>query len=406
MTRHKANARRKGQMARALTLSVALAASGLIAAAPASAAENRKEVKTRVKISLTQVSGPSGGATSPDYLVKGRVQSPAKACERRWVMVTKPRGHRRDTDHTTRRRRGRFTLTWTERSGEPPEHYLVKALRSFPGQRRGEYGRVCEADQVRLSTRTFTPSEAGIAAATPASAAEEVKEVNTRVRLNRLNYDPSVDGFYLRGRVLSPAEGCERRRRVKVMDGAPRAHGRTTALASKGGSFKLHWHDPTPAEHYRVKAPRSFAPGHRSLKCEPDAKRIRVPPLPSEAGIAAAPASAAEGVKSQVKVSVVRALGGTSFTVQGSVHSSDEDCKRDRHVKLVGWKRNRGLRGHPTDHTGDNAGTGYGPGHFTLYWSDRTPPKHYRIRVRRGRVFHESGDECEADVKRFAWRRY
>jgi hypothetical protein len=58
----------------------------------------------------------------------------------------------------------------------------------------------------------------------------------------------------------------------------------------------------------------------------------------------AAPASAAEGVtevKTQVKIRSVSPLGGREFFVWGTVHSSDEECERERFVKLIGGQRLR-----------------------------------------------------------------
>jgi hypothetical protein len=140
----------------------------------------------------------------------------------------------------------------------------------------------------------------------------------------------------------------------------------------------------------------------KGLQCEHDRSPRFIPP-PSEAGIAAAPASAVEEVKSQAKIRSVKALGGTAFSVQGSVDSSDEDCKQERLVRLVGWKRMsfRGTRHFTPPQRRDRLRPG--PLHPLLARPDSA--KHYRIKVRRS--FREDGSlECEPDVKRFAWRRH
>jgi hypothetical protein len=111
------------QIARALTLSVALAVVGLIAATPASAAEERKgvlpsghqlateRVKSRVKINSIRKRADA-------WLVEGVVRSRVNGCERgRLMELNTGRGKPwarevRDKDRTDRR--GRFTLYGTE----------------------------------------------------------------------------------------------------------------------------------------------------------------------------------------------------------------------------------------------------------------------------------------------------
>jgi hypothetical protein len=287
------------QIAGALTLSVALAAIGLITAAPASAAEEVREVTTRVKIqrvhsrTLTWVTWdgiPVPSRFRVGGVVKGVVRSRKEGCEsHRRVRLVDDSGRRYrqpvSIPHPNRTGgRGRFELypTLREEVAEAST-FRVVAPRSFPREPPNGTRRFitrsfkCKADRSRWFTFP-PPSEAGIAAA-PASAAEEV---NTRLKLDRLDLDPGVDRFYVSGRVRSSVKACKRPRFVNVIrPGGVRVahpHGarrRLTDTDSKG-HFSLSWRDENPPARYRFKVPRSFPEG-RSLKCEADVKRIRVP---------------------------------------------------------------------------------------------------------------------------------
>jgi hypothetical protein len=167
-------ARPEARMPRALTLSVALAATGLIAAAPASAAEDRKAVKTQVKI--TRV---SSHIVSPDfrppyawYFVKGKVRSPRAGCRYgRWVRLNHQTEDQTD-GYFTASRDGVFWLGWPDRTFPfTQQHDRAKITRSpsasHPLAESVPDGRfTCKGDR----SRRFTippPSEVGIAAAAP-----------------------------------------------------------------------------------------------------------------------------------------------------------------------------------------------------------------------------------------------
>ena len=157
-------ARPEARMPRALTLSVALAAIGLIAAAPASAAKERKVVKTQVKIkSVSSEIGPLGRV---QYFVKGRVHSPRRGCRNDRRVQLKDQ-----TEHVTRAglrsvTRGRFWLGWTDRTDPPTQQQVrVKVPRSTSRSTSLADGRfICKGDRSRWFTIP-PPSEAGIAAA-------------------------------------------------------------------------------------------------------------------------------------------------------------------------------------------------------------------------------------------------
>ncbi len=146
-------------MPRVLTLGVALAAIGLIAAAPASAAKDRKVVKTQVKI--TRVSSEIGPLGRTKYFAKGRVHSPQRECRINRRVMLKDR-----TEHVTRAgyftvTRGRFWLSWPDRT-DPPTQQQVRVTAPRTAHRDDRF--ICELDR----SRRFTippPSEAGIAAA-------------------------------------------------------------------------------------------------------------------------------------------------------------------------------------------------------------------------------------------------
>jgi hypothetical protein len=137
-------------MARARTLSVVLAGTGLIAAAtpasaaaPASAGEDVTEVKTRVTIEFKVATG------GREKFVKGRVRSPEDECEgRRLVKIIGERAgnlHGREDGDVTRHR-GRFTLSWLDNARA---HYRVKVFSSF----RHDGSLKCKADAERFRFR-------------------------------------------------------------------------------------------------------------------------------------------------------------------------------------------------------------------------------------------------------------
>jgi hypothetical protein len=261
------------QIARALTLSVALTAIGVIAApAPASAAGDRKEVKTRVKIQRVH-----------SNVVKGVVRSPEKDCEwHRHVWLVDDSGRRYRTLDPLAGLRARFTLNRVIPVVEAST-FRVVAPRSVPRERSwrpipghgGGFNRSfkCKADRSRWLTFP-PPSEAGIAAA-PASAPEDVREVKTRLRITFMVGSPGGE-LFVKGRVRSPEQRCVNRRIVKFIgERAGNLHGRANGDRTlRGGRFTLLLHDPTPRERYRLKALRSFRL-EGSLKCKPDVKRFR-----------------------------------------------------------------------------------------------------------------------------------
>jgi hypothetical protein len=269
---------------------VALATIALIAAAPAWA-EDLREVETRVKINHVSSRIVNSHPPSASYRVRFELRSPEAGCRngRRVKLVHRP-GVRSWTEDSG------ATLYWNDELEFPftREHERVKVSRSRP-QPNGEPRRetfICKGDRSRRLTFP-RPSEAGIAAA-PASAAEEVTEAKTRVKISFAG-TLSGEDFFMKGEVQSPVKKCERRRLVKLVGGSPvRGYvvDYTTARTKPGGGhrgrFSLDWVDPNPPAHYRIKAPRSFPRKDGSLKCKADVKRFRTP----EAGIAAAPASA------------------------------------------------------------------------------------------------------------------
>jgi hypothetical protein len=164
-------ARPEARVPRALTLSVALAAIGLIAAAPASAAKDRKVVKTQVKItgvSSEIVSDDFDGAPYAIYKVYGVVRSPREECRR-----DRPKEliHHPSDWHAASGYMRHFVLFWRDRTAPFTEEHDRVKVRRLTSRAWGEYhnaapaGRfICKADR----SRQFTippPSEAGIAAA-------------------------------------------------------------------------------------------------------------------------------------------------------------------------------------------------------------------------------------------------
>ena len=160
-------ARREAGMPRVLTLSVALAAIGLIAAAPASAANDRKEVETRVKITRvsSHIVSPVSGAPYASYSVKGVVHSLRPGCRiYRPVTLIHHQVFEVFRHFTTADDRpGWFWQAWPDLTVPfTQQHDRVKVPRS-PSYPDGRF--ICEGDR----SPRFTippPSEAGIAAAT------------------------------------------------------------------------------------------------------------------------------------------------------------------------------------------------------------------------------------------------
>jgi hypothetical protein len=384
------------QIAGALTLSMALAAIGLIAvAAPASAGLGGGQT-VRVESEITIRFAAAG------HFYSGRVKANKVACtENRKVKLffRRTRGGPRRLFKTTSTgddgRWGPKRFEWLAGGGRLSADVFFAVV-----TRTERSGYVCLRDKSRVvafhqgdgchpTCQPSTSREAGIAAA-PASAAEDAKEVKTHVHLHLRRTVPPGH-WDLSGRVLSSVKTCERGRKVRVkrIGGATLDKDRTQAGGGHRGEFFLNFRDPSPPKHYRVKVRRSF-PGEGSLKCEAVEKRVvRTAP------IAAAPASAAEEVReveSRVTICCVNALGGGSFELQGEVQSSVKACKRGRRVTVIGGQR-------PVARA-----RGWRKGGFYLRWNDRTPPEHYRVKVHRsfpppgeGR----SGLKCKADVKRF-----
>jgi hypothetical protein len=287
----------------------------------------------------------------------------------------------------------------------------------------------------------------GLIAAAPASALEDVElrvkvngstlalaepgqrfpggllgtvKVKSRVKIKRVTDIPGSGRKKVIGVVRSRKRACEKDRVVYLkVGGVPLVTGVKGWATNRRGVWKIkiggYGLDVKPEKVLEngfsavVDREIKINEGRRGLHCGPDrSPRFTVPP-PSEAGIAAAPASAAEEVR-EVKTRVtVLFVAGPGFYVKGSVRSSDEECERDRLVKLAGWQRMKPGRQAPiTARTG--AGDAPLAHRFTLYWDwgahrNRNPPKRFRIKA--PRTFREDGSlECEADVKRFAWRRY
>jgi hypothetical protein len=85
--------------------------------------------------------------------------------------------------------------------------------------------------------------------------------------------------LFVRGRVRSPEQKCVWHRGVNFIGerGRNPQHGGAGDLTFRDGRFSLLLrHDPTPREHYRIKARRSFHEDG-SLKCKADVKRFRTP---------------------------------------------------------------------------------------------------------------------------------
>jgi hypothetical protein len=161
---------------RVLTLSVALAAIGLIAAAPASAAQDRKAVKTQVKIT-----GVSSEIVNPDvqeasfgidpyaiYSVYGVVRSPREECrrDRPKELIHHPSDWHASSGYFTR-----FNLYWRDRTAPFTEEHDRVKVRRWTSRAWGAYhnaepdGRfICKADRSRRFTIAL-PSDAEIEAA-------------------------------------------------------------------------------------------------------------------------------------------------------------------------------------------------------------------------------------------------
>jgi hypothetical protein len=139
----------------------------------------------------------------------------------------------------------------------------------------------------RAGTLSVALAAIGLIAAAPASATHDLREVETKLHLNRVRHDLGGrpgDRWLLTGQVRSSVKACERGRLVKLVGGRRLRGGgqhtkdRTAAGGGQRGHFYLGWYDSSPPQRYRVKVRRSFPGGEdRSLKCEADEKRVHAP---------------------------------------------------------------------------------------------------------------------------------
>ena len=183
---------------------------GLIAA-PVPAAKDRKEVKTRVKITRVSSTIESADPTAPSaiYQVYGVVRSPREECRGK---RPKELIHHPSDWHAAAGELRHFNLFWRERTLPfTEEHDRVKVRRSPSPDGRF----ICKADR----SRRFTippPSEAAVAA-----VAKEKIKVETSVSLTASLSAPQPDpspSFV--GEVKAKKKGCERGRTVTVSNGS------------------------------------------------------------------------------------------------------------------------------------------------------------------------------------------
>ncbi len=289
-------------MPRVLTLGVALAALGLIAAAPASAAKDRKVVKTRVTIThvSSEIDSSNLGAPYAIYSVYGVVRSPRAECRR-----DRPKEliHHPSDWHAAGDYAAQFILSWRDRTSPFPQQHdrVIVArwpTRPLPGSDAPDGRFICKGDR----SPRFTippPSEAGIAA-TAASAAKARKVVKTRVKITRVSsgivspdYGAPYAWYEVKGKVHSPRAECRYGRIVRLNHRTkhPGPH-----FYTNGRVFYMGWLDrtvPFTQQHDRAKITRSPSASQDGedgrFICKGDrSPRFTIPP-PSEAGIAAAP---------------------------------------------------------------------------------------------------------------------
>jgi hypothetical protein len=265
------------QIAGALTLSVAVAAIGLIAAAPA-AAEERREVETRVKITSVE-----------DDLVKGEVFSPEAGCRnvRRVKLVHHPGA---DPFFTLSGGHGSRGRTFYLDLGDQ-KYDRVRVTRS-PSHPNGRF--ICKGDRSRRFT-VPPPSEAGIAPA-PASAAEDRKEdlpsgfsphvrerVKSRVKINSIR--KRGDAWLVEGVVRSRVNGCERGRLMELKTGRGREwrHDvRDTDRTDRRGRFTLHGTEIRRLAS--IRATSALSKPNRRVECISDiSRRFTIPHRPKPA---------------------------------------------------------------------------------------------------------------------------
>ena len=140
------------------------------------------------------------------------------------------------------------------------------------------------------------------------SAAEDRKEVKTQVKIQRVSSrivtpvsGPPYASYSVKGKVLSPRVGC-RYARIVRLNHRSKHPGDLRAATNRTGGFHISWFDetfPFTQQHDRAKITRSPAksvpggnpPPDGRFTCESDrSPRFTIPP-PSDAGIAAAPAT-------------------------------------------------------------------------------------------------------------------
>jgi hypothetical protein len=159
-------------MPQALALSVALAAIGLTAPAPTSAAQDREQVKTRVRITSVSsyIVGDDFGPPYAIYRVYGVVRSPRPECRR---YRPKELIHHPSDWHAAGGEFRHFSLFWRDRTSPFTEEHDRVKVRRWTSRDWGEFhdaapdGRfICKRD----TSRRFTippPSEAEIEAVAP-----------------------------------------------------------------------------------------------------------------------------------------------------------------------------------------------------------------------------------------------
>jgi hypothetical protein len=248
----------------------------------------------------------------------------------------------------------------------------------------------------------------GLITATPASAAEDVTEVKTRLKIKRDK--DSNRGFKVVGVVRSAEEACERHRLVRLRLSWPAArapsvpgrHGARTRT-NRRGVFKARFRGD-PGYWFAGVDSRFLPPGEGGrLECEAAGSGLfRLPrsprssswwdsPRPVRTRNRTAPASAAGEVREVKTRLTIRSRGsmGRERFVRGRVHSPERKCEGNRLVKVIAPKYGRRYR----DRTGSSGG-------FLLEWIERNAREHYRIKVFRS--FREDDSlRCKADEVRF-----
>jgi hypothetical protein len=265
------------QITRAPTLSVALAAIGLLAvAAPASATE---VVQTRVE--LNRVVHKAAGHYS-HYSVKGRIHSAPRfeLCAQdgfAQLQLVNNHGRGRTDWSDGTNSRGEFSIRVPQSEAGSTVRVIVR--RKIIGQ-----GRKCDSDKSRRFT-LGPASEAGVAAAASASAADDVKAFKTRVKVTRVVQTEAGD-YALKGHVHSPDERCRKiaRRRdvwLRYTEGFPRATDWIDDLTRRG-KFSIRVPQSEAGSSFFVLAQGfRMGGGEPIFKCKADESRQFTLPPPS-----------------------------------------------------------------------------------------------------------------------------